>query len=123
MSFFTLLQVTILVAVEGEHKLSAISSSADLQLALQKLGSLSESSIQVCLFRNSLGSALSNDCLILIRCAVLRIFCCSTFGLSLYEPFYCIFWQAVEVLWTPQDENDTLSEGELLRKYPLLRSL
>lgn len=31
--------------------------------------------------------------------------------------------QAVEVLWTPQDENDTLSERELLRDYPLLRSL
>jgi uncharacterized membrane protein len=31
--------------------------------------------------------------------------------------------QAVEVLWTPQDENDTLSECELLHKYPLLRSL
>ncbi|KAJ7522534.1 hypothetical protein O6H91_18G015800 [Diphasiastrum complanatum] len=30
---------------------------------------------------------------------------------------------AVEVLWTPQDENDTLSERELLRDYPLLRSL
>lgn len=68
--------VTILVAVEGEHKLPAITSSEDLQLTLQKLGSLSESSIQ-----------------------------------------------AVEVLWTPQDENDTLTERELLRKYPLLRSL
>ncbi len=34
----------------------------------------------------------------------------------------CI-WQAVEVLWTPQDENDTLSERELLRDYPLLRPL
>jgi hypothetical protein len=32
-------------------------------------------------------------------------------------------WQAVEVLWTPQDENDTLSERELLRDYPLLRPL
>jgi uncharacterized membrane protein len=31
--------------------------------------------------------------------------------------------QAVEVLWTPQDENDTLSERELLRDYPFLRSL
>ncbi|CAM6072243.1 unnamed protein product [Sphagnum tenellum] len=31
--------------------------------------------------------------------------------------------QAVEVLWTPQDENDTLSERELLCKYPLLRTL
>jgi len=60
MSFLTLLQVTILVAVEGEHRLSAISSSADLQLALQKLGSLPESSIQVCFFRNFSCSALSN---------------------------------------------------------------
>ncbi|KAL8136339.1 hypothetical protein V2J09_002340 [Rumex salicifolius] len=30
---------------------------------------------------------------------------------------------AVEVLWTPQDENDTLSERELLQDYPLLRPL
>ncbi|KAH7387943.1 hypothetical protein KP509_16G049900 [Ceratopteris richardii] len=30
---------------------------------------------------------------------------------------------AVEVLWTPQDQNDTLSERELLRDYPLLRAL
>ncbi|KAG5056164.1 hypothetical protein JHK85_008674 [Glycine max] len=28
---------------------------------------------------------------------------------------------AVEVLWTPQNENDTLSERELLEDYPLLR--
>ncbi|OMO96457.1 hypothetical protein COLO4_15279 [Corchorus olitorius] len=30
---------------------------------------------------------------------------------------------AVEVLWTPQDENDTLSEKELLEDYPELRPL
>lgn len=30
---------------------------------------------------------------------------------------------AVEVLWTPQNENDTLSERELLEDYPLLRAL
>ncbi|THU62202.1 hypothetical protein C4D60_Mb01t02630 [Musa balbisiana] len=30
---------------------------------------------------------------------------------------------AVEVLWTPQDENDSLSERELLEDYPLLRPL
>ncbi|KAJ0982285.1 hypothetical protein J5N97_010540 [Dioscorea zingiberensis] len=30
---------------------------------------------------------------------------------------------AVEVLWTPQNENDTLSEQELLEDYPLLRPL
>ncbi|XP_010550212.1 PREDICTED: uncharacterized protein LOC104821125 [Tarenaya hassleriana] len=30
---------------------------------------------------------------------------------------------AVEVLWTPQNENDALSERELLEDYPLLRPL
>ncbi|OMO96455.1 hypothetical protein COLO4_15277 [Corchorus olitorius] len=30
---------------------------------------------------------------------------------------------AVQVLWTPQDENDTLSEKELLEDYPELRPL
>ncbi|KAJ6876999.1 hypothetical protein NC651_029883 [Populus alba x Populus x berolinensis] len=30
---------------------------------------------------------------------------------------------AVEVLWTPQNENDMLSERELLEDYPLLRPL
>ncbi|VVA93949.1 unnamed protein product [Arabis nemorensis] len=30
---------------------------------------------------------------------------------------------AVEVLWTPQNERDTLSERELLEDYPLLRPL
>ncbi|KAK3004631.1 hypothetical protein RJ639_019118 [Escallonia herrerae] len=34
-----------------------------------------------------------------------------------------IFLQAVEMLWTPQNENDTLSERELLEDYPLLRPL
>eukprot|EP00271_Cylindrocystis_brebissonii_P014271 TRINITY_DN3557_c0_g1_i1.p1 TRINITY_DN3557_c0_g1~~TRINITY_DN3557_c0_g1_i1.p1 ORF type:complete len:448 (+),score=46.00 TRINITY_DN3557_c0_g1_i1:293-1636(+) len=31
--------------------------------------------------------------------------------------------QAVEILWTPQDENDTLSERELMTDYPQLRPL
>ncbi|KAL6532132.1 hypothetical protein OROGR_014102 [Orobanche gracilis] len=30
---------------------------------------------------------------------------------------------AVEVLWTPQNEDDNLSERELLEDYPLLRPL
>ncbi|KAL3830948.1 hypothetical protein ACJIZ3_019750 [Penstemon smallii] len=29
--------------------------------------------------------------------------------------------RAVEVLWTPRDEDDTLSEGEFLEDYPLLK--
>ena len=31
--------------------------------------------------------------------------------------------QAVEVLWTPQEEGDTLTQAELSRSYPLLNSL
>ena len=38
-------------------------------------------------------------------------------------PDSLVFMQAVEVLWTPQNENDTLSERELLEDYPLLRPL
>lgn len=34
------MQVTILVAAEGVHKLPAINSSTDLKEALQKLGSI-----------------------------------------------------------------------------------
>ncbi|MCO5551696.1 hypothetical protein L7F22_005200 [Adiantum nelumboides] len=68
--------VTVLVAAEGEFKLPAINSNADLKEALRKLGSIPKDQVL-----------------------------------------------AVEVLWTPQDQNDTLSERELLRDYPLLRSL
>ncbi|KAF6162763.1 hypothetical protein GIB67_029032 [Kingdonia uniflora] len=70
------LEITILVAAEGEHKLPAINSSRDLKEALQKLGSIPSKKTM-----------------------------------------------AVEVLWTPQNENDTLSERELLEDYPLLRPL
>lgn len=31
--------------------------------------------------------------------------------------------KAVQVLWTPQNENDSLSKEELLENYPLLRSI
>eukprot|EP00850_Spirogloea_muscicola_P020287 SM000212S06880 [mRNA] locus=s212:44646:47005:+ [translate_table: standard] len=31
--------------------------------------------------------------------------------------------QAVEILWTPQDESDTLSAREVLKDYPALRAL
>ncbi|RWW28084.1 hypothetical protein BHE74_00013768 [Ensete ventricosum] len=43
----------------------------------------------------------------------------------LRRPDCCIsaYSSAVEVLWTPQNENDTLSERELLEDYPLLRPL
>ncbi|XP_002987670.2 uncharacterized protein LOC9651808 [Selaginella moellendorffii] len=68
--------VTVLVAVQGSHKLPTVNSNTDLKAALSKLGSIP---VQQLL--------------------------------------------AVEVLWTPQDENDALTENELLRDYPLLRPL
>ncbi|XP_073120775.1 FLUCTUATING-LIGHT-ACCLIMATION protein 1, chloroplastic-like [Henckelia pumila] len=68
--------ITMVVTAEGEHNLSCINNSKDLEEALQKLGSFPSSTML-----------------------------------------------AVEVLWTPQKEDDTLSERELLEDYPLLRPL
>ncbi|RHN40981.1 hypothetical protein MtrunA17_Chr8g0361031 [Medicago truncatula] len=42
---------------------------------------------------------------------------------SVIVPSHFQMLLAVEVLWTPQDENDTLSERELLEDYPLLQPL
>lgn len=95
------LQVTILVAAEGVYKLPVINSSSDLKAALQKLGSIPSSKTLVyCPF-------LKHS-----RLFKVKEFC-----------FCTICFQAVEVLWTPQNENDTLSERELLEDYPLLRPL
>lgn len=44
---FPNLQITILVAAEGGHKLPTINSSGDLKEALQKLGSIPSRRIQV----------------------------------------------------------------------------
>lgn len=99
-------QITILVAAEGVHKLPVINSSADLKEALQKLGSIPSNktlvlkiSINVLLMVLLKDAAIPNDS----------------------QLFICL--QAVEVLWTPQNENDTLSQRELLEDYPLLRPL
>ncbi|XP_004301524.1 PREDICTED: uncharacterized protein DDB_G0271670-like [Fragaria vesca subsp. vesca] len=67
--------VTLLVAIEGKHKLPAtINSSDDLKEELKNLGFIPPMNIL-----------------------------------------------AAEVLWTPQEENDTLSEEELIEDYPLLK--
>ncbi|MCL7038969.1 hypothetical protein MKW94_000389 [Papaver nudicaule] len=68
--------VTILVAAEGVNKLPNVDCIGNLQVALQKLGSIPTNNIK-----------------------------------------------AVQVLWTPQLENDTLTERELLEDYPLLKPL
>ena len=99
---FTLKQITILVAAEGVHKLPTINGSGDLKEALQKLGSIPSSKILV-----SMKIFPKSDLVgVKYLCLISRV-----------------FMQAVEVLWTPQNENDTLSERELLEDYPLLRPL
>jgi len=101
-SEISLKQITILVAAEGVHKLPTINGSGDLKEALQKLGSIPSSKILVSMkfFPKSELVGVKYLCLI-----------------------SRVFMQAVEVLWTPQNENDTLSERELLEDYPLLRPL
>lgn len=36
---------------------------------------------------------------------------------------FCHGLQAVEILWTPEDERDTLTTRDMLQDYPLLRPL
>lgn len=84
------------------HKLPSINSGGDLKEALQKLGSLPQSKIMV-------------------RNAVIE-FCLVDF-VDFISKISLIVLQAVEVLWTPQNENDTLTERQLLEDYPLLRPL
>jgi uncharacterized membrane protein len=45
--FLSYLQITILVAAEGVHKLPVINSSNDLKTALQKMGAIPSSKILV----------------------------------------------------------------------------
>lgn len=90
------------MAAEGVQKLPTINGSGDLKEALQKLGSIPSSKILVSM----------------------KIFPKSELvGVKYLCPTSLVFMQAVEVLWTPQNENDTLSERELLEDYPLLRPL
>ncbi|OMP10187.1 hypothetical protein COLO4_04728 [Corchorus olitorius] len=66
--------VTILVAVEGRHKLPTIHTANSVKRALRYLEKICK----------------------------------------------CETTMALEVFWTPQDENDALSFQELLKKYPHL---
>lgn len=84
------------------HKLPSINGSGDLKEALQKLGSLPQSKIMV-------------------RNAVCEL--CHVGFVNFIPKISLIIMQAVEVLWTPQNENDTLTERQLLEDYPLLRPL
>ncbi|RWW52228.1 hypothetical protein BHE74_00041366 [Ensete ventricosum] len=100
--------VTILVAAEGGYKLPVINGSGELKEALQKLGSIPSSKTLV------LRSIHDIFLIIVMKKPLIS---------HHYHNFDLCCMQAVEVLWTPQDENDTLSERELLEDYPLLRPL
>ena len=97
------MQVTVIAATEGTFQLPEIKSTSDLRNALTLLGSIPVDELQVfppfipCLARS------------------LRWF-------AQVKPISFPL-QAVEVLWTPQDDQDTLTARELLEDYPLLRSI
>jgi uncharacterized membrane protein len=93
-----------LVAAEGEHKLPSINGSENLKEALQKLGSILSSKL-------------------LVRSVIVPSHFQMLLVLFFFTRFFYNYLQAVEVLWTPQNENDTLSELELLEYYPLLLPL
>jgi uncharacterized membrane protein len=40
---------------------------------------------------------------------------------SIIANYLCLLSQGIHVLWTPQDENDVLTEEMLLADYPHLR--
>ena len=50
-------------------------------------------------------------------------FCFSRFVSELSVSSCYFFQKAVEVLWTPQEDKDTLTADELLRDYPTLNML
>lgn len=95
------------MAAEGVHKLPVINSSADLKEALQKLAAIPSNKIMV--LKMSANTLLIQH---LPKDVAIP---------NHSQLFLCL--QAVEVLWTPQNENDTISEQELLEDYPLLRPL
>lgn len=101
------------MAAEGVHKLPLINGGRELKEALQKLGSIPSSKILV----RSILSPIFASYLQLYSVSALET------RTSWSNNLFSYSMQAVEVLWTPQNENDTLSERELLEDYPLLRPL
>ena len=42
---------------------------------------------------------------------------------SIFSSWLHLLFQWIQVLWTPQDENDVVSEEKLLEDYPYLKPL
>lgn len=99
-------QVTILFAAKGEINLPIIKDNKDLKKDLQMLQSIHTSKqIQVTLLT-----------LIFISPWIFSVF---------FHRWFVVgtILQGVNVLWTPQAENDIMSVSEFNQLYPQLRSL
>lgn len=101
-----------MVAVKGAPNLPEIRSTEDLRKALHQLNSITsrETLVKSEYIDPPLIRILTIQHQEFVRNVVTLILC-------------LIILQAVEVLWTPQVEHDTLSEDELLEKYPILRPI
>ena len=42
---------------------------------------------------------------------------------SMFDSWLGLLFQGIQVLWTPQDEDDVLLEEKLLKDYPYLKPL
>lgn len=87
------------------YKLPTIDDSGTLKEALQNLKSIPSGKILVRM-----------ELILLVTCKfVLKLVCVQIILL-----FFLL--QSVELLWTPQEEDDNLSEQKLRKNYPLLKT-
>ncbi|GJN39804.1 hypothetical protein PR202_gb28946 [Eleusine coracana subsp. coracana] len=90
--------LTILIAADGALKLPDIRNYGDLKAVVEKLNSIQQQQQQSLFIPSKLGWGKLNSI-----------------------PATQI--QGIQVLWTPQDESDVLSEERLLEDYPYLKPL
>jgi len=95
-------QITILVAAKGAHKLPTIYGAEDMKKALQKLRTV-----------------LSSQLLVLVIKLIHFYTWINVISSTVITPS-SIFLQAGKVLWTPQNEDETLTKQQLLEDYPQL---
>ena len=116
-----LIVVTLVVAAEGGVKVPKITSREELTQALNKLGALR--SEQVCTWPLDLLLMFADNS----YCFTFALYHSWSHRFSGNSDFDTNFGLlqilAVEVMWTPQDENDSYSRDELFLDYPTLHTL
>jgi hypothetical protein len=112
LSFSSNPQLTILVAADGALKFPDVRNYGDLKAVVERLNSIPTRQIQVLIDH-------CNDFFQTFKVFTIYVL-----------QFICIFYswlgllfQGIQVLWTPQDEKDILSEEKLLEDYPYLKPL